>query len=206
MPAGHHLRDQHDLLGRRDVERDEQRADRGEEQLAAVGVAPPLLLLLLVARAELAARQHRADAAGHRLQRELADDLGRRHVVGQRAEQQQHRARGDERDGVSDQRVQREVLPAEALLEARIVGEPAQHRQHDRKEQRELSSSIVEPRLHISIVMNSGSANRMAPPNARARPVRNSRPPCGGLMLRLAMRPAQAAHEKRSVEPARRTG
>ena len=38
------------------------------------------------------------------------------------------------------------------------------------------NSPMVEPSVHISMVISNGRANRMAPPNARARPSRKPRP------------------------------
>jgi hypothetical protein len=64
VPAGHHGGDVNHLLGRRDVQGEEQSAGRGQEQLAEIAVAALLFLLLVVPLAELAALASRPCSPG----------------------------------------------------------------------------------------------------------------------------------------------
>ena len=162
--------DQHDLLGRRDVERQERRADRRPGTARRHSVAPPLLLLLLVSRAELAARQHRADAGRERLQRDLTVRLVGRRAGPQHVEQQgapppprrtprrrrhRHGARG---------------RASRSSPRSRIVGEPAQQREHHGQEQREPPLIHRRGRAPASpSSSSSGSASRRAAGGARER-------------------------------------
>ncbi len=115
VPPGHPVPDQHHLLGRGELEGEEDGPHAHEEYFGPIPL-PASLLLLRLLNVELPSGKYCSDAARYGVQRDFADDFVRGHARLYDAEQREHRTRDRVPDGAGDQCV--ENLYLESLFAA----------------------------------------------------------------------------------------
>jgi hypothetical protein len=138
------------LLRRRDVEAEEERPHRHQEQLAAIGFLRRRAVLH-GRRAELALGQQRADRGRHHLDRGLADPFVGRRIERDRPEQQEKRQAHHGGGAERDQRVEHVVAPAPGALEADVARQEHQKRQRADEQREKPRRAEIEaelPQLH----------------------------------------------------------